>query len=257
LLQVKPQDGGLEFRISRLPPIRLYIGMPLVALLLTVPLWRGFHLQGLATAALVALGIISSVLAHELGHAIVAKRVGMKPVLIRLHAAGGDMEWAARNWIRSDEQKVLLAGPLVNLLIGLACLAAYELLLPPPIEILDPTTGRPLFSSPPPRPDPILFRALHWLGWINLALGAVNLLPAYPLDGGRMLHNWIERRTDPRRAKFWVGLSGTVLGVVTKIVFVVGFLAGFLIWSPPYIAPNWAALKASRRARPSGKEKSA
>lgn len=249
MLQVKPLKGGLEFHHPALPAIQLYLGMPIVAVLLTYPLWRSFRADGLIAAVLVILGTMLSVLAHELGHAAVAQRIGLKPYLIRLHALGGDVTWKARNWTRAEEQRILWAGPLVNLLLGLLCLAVYTLFLPAPepVQIFDSSLGRTLTLAPPPRIDPIPFRVLHWLGWINLALGCLNLMPAYPLDGGRLLHHWIERRYGKARALFWVGLSGTGLAILAKLVFVVGILAGMLIWAPPDLKPNWNAFKKARR----------
>jgi len=249
ILQVKSLKGGLEFRFPGQLTIQLYLGMPLVATLLTYPLWRGFRADGLIAAVLVGIGAMLSVLAHELGHAAVAKRVGLKPSLIRLYALGGDVTWQAKHWTRAEEQRILWAGPLVNLLLGLVCLGAYWLLLQAPalLGIADPEHGRTVFLSPPPKFDPVPLRVLHWLGWINLVLGFLNLLPAYPLDGGRLAHNWIERRYGRARALFWLGLSGTGLAILAKLAFVMSLLAGMLIWAPPDFAPNWAAFKKGRR----------
>lgn len=248
-MQLKPLKGGLEFSYPAWPTIRLYFGMPLVAALLTYPLWRSFRADGLIAAVLVGVCAMLSVLAHELGHAAVAKRIGLKPSLIRLYALGGDVTWQAKHWTRAEEQRILWAGPLVNLALGLLCLAAYWLLLQAPALLgsVDPEPARSIFLSPPPRLDPVPVRVLHWLGWINLALGFINLLPAYPLDGGRLAHNWMEQRYGKARALFWLGLSGTVLAILDKLAFVMSLLAGMLIWAPPDFAPNWAAFKKGRR----------
>ena len=81
-------------------------------------------------------------------------------------------------------------------------------------------------------------------------LTVVNLFPAYPLDGGRLVHNVLETRFGPHRALFWTGLFGTILAVIAKIVFVIGILGGVVVWSPPEFRVNYSAMKAGRRKRP-------
>lgn len=84
------RDDGLAFAPPGLPPVWMHPGTPVVAILLTAPLWARFQSQGLAAAALVVPLLILSVLAHELGHALAARRFGVTPVLIRLHPDGGE-----------------------------------------------------------------------------------------------------------------------------------------------------------------------
>lgn len=244
------RDDGLAFAPPGLPPVWMHPGTPIVAVLLTAPLWARFQSQGLAAAALVVPLLILSVLAHELGHALVARRLGLIPMLIRLHPSGGETVLEGPAWSRAADRRISLAGPLVNILLGCLCLALLWLLAPSQPAWPDLAPGRPVFSRPPPLPEPAALRALRWVGCGNLALAAVNLLPAYPLDGGRLLHSLMEARWGPHRALFWVGLSGTILAVLAGLVFLLGVFAGMPIWSPPDIAPNWSALRAARQRRP-------
>ncbi|MDR9804682.1 M50 family metallopeptidase [Rhizobium hidalgonense] len=231
-----------------MPPIWIHVGLPVVAILVTFPLWNGFHPKGIMAAAIVIAGIIVSLLAHELGHAFMARRCGLAPVLIRLHAGGGEAISEGEGRTPRQDRLITLAGPAVNLAIGLACIAAFAILAadpPPPLQS-DPAS---LWSRPPPTVMSPLFRALEWLGWLNLIWAAVNLLPAFPLDGGHLLYSVIEERSGSQRALFWTGTFGMIFAVIAKVVFIGGLLTGMVIWSPPYLAPNWQALKAARRPR--------
>lgn len=86
---------------------------------------------------------------------------------------------------------------------------------------------------------PPIFRALEWLGWLNLIWAAVNLLPAFPLDGGHLFYGAIEKRGGRQRALFWTGVFGIVFAIMAKVIFIGGLLTGMVIWSPPYLSPNW------------------
>ncbi len=227
-----------------MPPVWIHAGLPAVAIAITYPLWHGFHPANLVAAGIVIIGIMLSILAHELSHALTARRFGLTPVLIRLHAGGGEAIWEGDSWTRSQDRLITIAGPFVNLVLGLVCFAAYAFFLHDPA--LAVTRDMP-WSRPPPMGEPAIARALYWLGWLNLIWAGVNLLPAFPLDGGRLFYSAVETRWGPRKALFWTALLGTILAVVAKLVFVGGIMLGMVIWSPPYIAENWEALKSARR----------
>ena len=209
-----------------------------MALILCGPLWIGLSPNELATASLIVPMLTMSVLAHELGHALMAKRWGLTPVAIRLHANGGEavLDGYAPN--RTADRQITLGGPLANLLIGLACLGVAWLLTPAPhLRPGDP------WSNPLPTVTPPLVRALSWSGWANLALLAINLLPAMPLDGGHLTYDVLERRLGPNRALFWVGLCGVILGLVLWPVCLLWVIFGVPIWLPPSIPANWTAMR--------------
>ncbi|WP_164736480.1 metalloprotease [Rhizobium vallis] len=244
-MKISSYDEGLEFRLASLPPIWIHGGLPIVAIFLTFPLWHGFHGPGIKTAAIVVVGIIFSLLAHELGHALIAHRCGAKPVLIRLHAGGGEAICEVNDRTPWEDRLITLAGPAMNLVIGIACFLILATVLP---DQTSPLPNDSLWTKPPPTFGPPLPRAVEWLGWLNLLWAAVNLLPAFPLDGGHLLYSVIEERSGPQPALFWTGLLGTVFAVAAKIIFVGALLAGIVIWSPPYVSPNWKALKSARRS---------
>ena len=109
----------------------------------------------------------ASVLVHELGHALVARRLGVPTASIELHFFGGAAQITGMPKRPRDEIAIAAAGPAVSFaLAGLG-------------HGLAAVTGLPLLSL---------------LGWVNLALGAFNLLPVFPSDGGRILRAWLARR---------------------------------------------------------------
>jgi Zn-dependent protease len=114
---------------------------------------------------LVALLTFGSVLLHELGHALVARRLGVRVASIDLHFFGGAARMADSSRSPRDEIAIAAAGPAVSF-----ALAALSYLLIP--------VGQ-LFGV---------------LAVVNLMLGAFNLLPAFPSDGGRILRAILARR---------------------------------------------------------------
>jgi Zn-dependent protease len=139
--------------------------------------------------------LLGVVLVHELGHSLVARRHGIKVSHITLWPLGG-VAWMEE--IPEDsrvEGLVAIAGPATNL--ALALLAAPLLLLPGPLK-------------------PLVF----WFIAINLALGIFNLVPAFPMDGGRLLRAFLARQGDFLRATEravsvgkWIALAMAVVGL--------------------------------------------
>ncbi|MBA3839549.1 MAG: site-2 protease family protein, partial [Thermoleophilaceae bacterium] len=106
-----------------------------------------------------------SILAHELGHAIQAIRDGMEIDGITLWLFGGVAKFKGQFPSAGAEFRIAVGGPLVSLAIGIS-FVVLGVLLPLPAAV-----------------DGVVM----WLGYINLILLVFNLLPALPLDGGRML----------------------------------------------------------------------
>ncbi len=181
-------DWSLSFgRISGIP-LRLhvfflvYVAFQLLYGLL-VPLPDRNVLSSVIGAAFLAFLLFSCVLLHELGHCAAANRVGGQVSEIVLWPLGG---WAVADipLLPKYEALVAIAGPAVNLMLGLI---SASLLLAfgywPPLRILAPVEG---FSGLPAHGG-----VVYWLGVffaVNLVLVFFNLLPGYPLDGGRLLH---------------------------------------------------------------------
>jgi Zn-dependent protease/CBS domain-containing protein len=161
---------------------------------------------GLSDATYLAMALAATLLfflsltLHELGHAIQARREGMAINGITLWVFGGVAQMRSSFPSAMAELRVAVAGPAVSLALGLVFLAA-ALLLPLPDAV-----------------DGVSF----WVGQINLSLLLFNLLPALPLDGGRVLRALLwRRRGDFTSATRTAGSLGRVFGQL----MVVGGLA--------------------------------
>lgn len=123
--------------------------------------------------AIVTLGLFASVVAHELSHSLVARRFGLAMRGITLFIFGGVAEMTDEPASPKVELWMALAGPALSIALGgllLALAAAAQAGLS-----LSPTGNR------------MLAGVLTYLATANLALGIFNLIPAFPLDGGRVL----------------------------------------------------------------------
>jgi Zn-dependent protease/CBS domain-containing protein len=176
---------------GRLFGVDLRIHLTFVVLLLfvwvtqSVNLGTGGAARGIALVAIV----FGSVVLHELGHALVARSSGVAVRSIILLPIGGVTlmeDMGPRNPNPARDLRIALAGPLVNLLIAAAS-ALFILAFLPQAQLW----SRPFVDAGD------LPRALFWG---NIFLGLFNLLPAYPMDGGRVLRAYFAERMDYVRA---------------------------------------------------------
>ncbi|MFD6066092.1 MULTISPECIES: site-2 protease family protein [Amycolatopsis] len=150
------------------------------------------------TGGLTATGFLTSLLLHELSHAAVARRHGVKVRRITLWILGGAAELEDEPPTPKADFRIAVAGPLASLLIGGTALGGAVLAA----------------GALPPLP----VGGLAWLGVSNLLLAVFNLLPGAPLDGGRILRAVIWwRRGDRARAGAIADRSGQVLGAVLAV----------------------------------------
>jgi len=167
-----------------------------------------------ATAALRVLGlfgiVFGSVVLHELGHALVARGSGIPAKGIILLPIGGitilDEAHAIPDPINAWKRdiRVAAAGPLVNLFIaGLSALVLLAVI--PGLSL----TAKPLLDSS---------ALLRSIVWANLYLGLFNLLPAYPMDGGRVLRAFFSRRVDVVQATHRAVRIGHVFSILMIMV---------------------------------------
>jgi Zn-dependent protease len=131
-------------------------------------------------AVLTAFGFFASILLHELGHAFVAIRRGISISTITLWILGGLTRMDRDSDSPGTEFKVAVAGPLVTLAIVLVCLAIGVAAVGAH-EFVRAMLGHRALSS-----TGGLLAVVAWLGSINLFILVLNLIPAFPLDGGRI-----------------------------------------------------------------------
>ena len=193
------------FRLGRISGVAIGVNWTLLAVagLVTVGLAGGRYpaeAPGYSTTAYTIAGFITAVLflatvlAHELSHALVAKREGMEVTGVTLWLLGGvtQIEGEAAN--PAAEVRISGSGPLASLLLGLAFVGVAGLL-----HLADVA--------------PLAVEVLAWLGTINVVLALFNVLPGAPLDGGRLLHAFVWwRRGDRLKATVTASRAGRALG---------------------------------------------
>jgi Zn-dependent protease/CBS domain-containing protein len=164
-------------------PVRIHISWVLIFLLVTwnlagvvFPQQYPGWLPGvyLGSALLTSLLFFSSVLLHELAHSFVAQGRGLPVRDITLFIFGGVSDLSEEPQTAATEFLMALVGPLTSLLLGSVFLL---------LSAVAGGTGQPL---------PAITR---YLGGINISLGLFNLIPGFPLDGGRVLRSLLWRRT--------------------------------------------------------------
>lgn len=154
------------------------------------------------TAAGAALLFFGSVLVHELSHALLGRRRGVQIRAISLFMFGGvaQMEGEPPSW--RAELAMAAIGPVTSFALGIAFLALASLARGP--LHIDPNDPRAALAALGP-----LATLLFWLGPVNIMLGLFNLVPGFPLDGGRILRAMMWAMSgDLRRATHWASLAG-------------------------------------------------
>jgi Zn-dependent protease len=195
---VKPRITRGSVRVARIGGIEIRMHWTFLVLVVVV-VWAGMG-SGAATigADLVWItAVFASVLVHEYAHCIVARRRGAVVEDILLLPIGGVSQLTHMPEGADDELAIAIVGPLTSL--GLAVLAIVGGL----------AFGARLWP-------PTLF-AGSWfarLAWLNIVLGVFNLLPALPMDGGRVLRAVLERSHDRLTATRQAGRIARLLAVV-------------------------------------------
>ena len=175
--------------------------------------------------------LLASLLAHELGHALVARRAGLRVRGITLWLLGGVAQLEDEPASPRDELRVALVGPGVSLALAVAFgLAAVGLA----------AAGVP----------GVIVAVAAWLAVGNAALALFNLLPAAPLDGGRVLRGLLWRRHGSRvRASVTATRAGQVVGAALIVYGLVGAITGWGIGSLWTALVGWFLTVAARQER--------
>lgn len=186
------------------------------------PEWGAGLCWGVALAA--AILFFASVLAHELSHAVVARARGIPVSRITLFLFGGVAHMEDEPKSPKDELLMAAVGPVVSLAIGgLAILAAW-LMASSAIEALPDRPEAALAAVGP------VATLLLWLGPVNVLLGLFNLVPGFPLDGGRVARSILWWATgDVLKATRWATGLGRAFAWILMGIGVLQLFAGLFV----------------------------
>jgi len=182
-----------------------------------------------------AFVFLASLLAHELAHSVVATGRGVRVEGITLWLFGGVSRFRSETNSPGTQALVTVVGPLTSLVLGVVFYLA---------SVAFGGGAQPgLFSA-----------TLSWLGYINISLGVFNLVPAFPLDGGRLLQSLIWLRTGDRlratRIAARIGMLFAYLLIaygLATFIFAGSLVSG--VWS---VFLGWFLLSAARAEEAGG-----
>lgn len=153
-------------------PLRVHATFPLILLVYAADAWRTGSASDAVRAMALVLAVFACVVLHELGHCLQARRYGIRFRDIVLFPIGGVARAESLPDQPSQEIKVAIAGPAVNFVIAALLFAGLAL------------------TGTAPHGEGFLVD----LAWANLGLGVFNLIPAFPMDGGRILRGALAMR---------------------------------------------------------------
>ena len=152
-----------------------------------------FLLSGVVLEFFILIGVV---LIHELGHYVVAKKLGYKLSGFYLAPYGVSLNYKDGKFLPYDEVKIALAGPMANFALSFLLLGLWWLF-------------------------PVLYCFTYQIANLSLFLALFNLLPAYPLDGGRVLVSALSEKLGRKKA--------LKISIAFNIAFCVVFFIGFVI----------------------------
>jgi Zn-dependent protease/CBS domain-containing protein len=228
---------GTSWRVAKIAGIEVRIdsSWAVIALLITYSMYLRLSIlyPELSGGGAVGLAIVSavlffgSVLVHELAHALVAQARGIRVQDITLFLFGGATRARVESRGPGDEFLIALVGPLTSgLLAGLFGIVA---------GLSSDLLSRPLAGT------------FGYLAWTNLLLAAFNLVPGFPLDGGRLLRSAIWKTTGslPRATRI-ASLAGQGVGWLLVAAGVAWLLAGDLAGGIWFAFIGWFLVQAAR-----------
>jgi len=217
-----PSNNPWSLTLGRVAGIQLEVHVTFAVLLgwvvvTTVQNGDGWHAA--LKAGLLLIAFFFTILLHELGHALTARRFGIRTLDIQLTPMGGMSNLEKIPEKPAQELYISLAGPLVSLVIALA------------LWRFNAVTGRPLDF------DALLDPSEHpltTLMWLNVILGLYNLLPIFPMDGGRALRAALAfKRPYPdatRIATRFAQVGSVALAIVPGRLNLVFVLTAVWVW---------------------------
>lgn len=182
-------------------------------------------------ALVTAVLFFVALLLHELAHSLVAKSRGLRVRAITLFALGGVSQIESEAADAKSEFWIAIVGPLTSLIVGALCFGVERL----------------AFPGAAAEPAPPVAALLVWLGRINVVLAFFNMIPGYPLDGGRVLRAiiwWIGG--SQTRATKWASSTGQAVAFLFILYGLFGFFTGRNYQGLWLAFIGWFLLDASR-----------
>jgi Zn-dependent protease/CBS domain-containing protein len=166
----------------------------------------------LVLGVLAALGLFAGVVLHELGHSVVAIRYGYRPEEITLWLFGGiaQLKEMPENW--KQELAIAVAGPIVSVLVGAISSAVF--LVIPAADTVPVTSARFIVG---------------YLALMNVGLAVFNMLPGFPMDGGRVLRALLSRTRPHAQATRIAAEVGKVFAILLGLFGLFGGGGLFLV----------------------------
>lgn len=175
-----------------------------------------------------AVMLLASLLAHELAHAVVARRAGVSVESVTLWLFGGVTALGGEAKTPKAAFRIAFAGPATSL-------------------ALSATFGALAITLAGVRTPAIVISVAWWLATVNLLLGLFNLLPGAPLDGGRLVRAYLWRRHgDSVRAGIGAARAGRVVALVLIALGLAEFVAGGLVGGVWLAFIGWFIFAAAR-----------
>jgi Zn-dependent protease len=198
-----------SINLFRIRGIRLSLhwSFPILVVWAAYKGWTEGAFEGAAWSVAATLTCFACVVLHEMGHSLTAMRFGVNVRQILLTPIGGIAQFDRIPKRPSQELLITIAGPLVNFAIAALLWCFLDL----------PSGWNPQLAG----------QSLRDFGriilWWNIGVGLFNLIPAFPMDGGRIVRALLAIRLPYLRATFWAASLG-------KLITVVGFIWELLKW---------------------------
>jgi Zn-dependent protease len=194
-----------SYTLGRIFGIPIYLDSSVIFLLLYFGL---FYYRNLLFGLIGCIGLLFSIAAHELGHSLVAMGFGCRVRDITLMMLGGRATLLSMPRKAWQEFLVAIAGPAVSLSLGFGFLYATRLF--------------PVLTS-----TDLAQELLRDFMLLNISLGIFNLLPAFPMDGGRILRSFLQQFFMSRLKATWVAsrigrFIAVALGLLTIYIWLKG-----------------------------------
>jgi len=224
----------------------LFVAFAVIAIdlgAIALPAWHPeWSAAARVTIALIAATLFFAALTlHELSHALVARRHGIGIHGITLFALGGVTHMDGEPPTPGIELAIALAGPAMSLALGVLALVAGGAIAP---------SAHAVSAAALVRDAGPVTTLLLWLGPANLVIGLFNLIPGFPLDGGRALRALLWQATgDLVRATRWATAVGQGVGAGLVALGVAAAVGGIAITGLWLVVIGWFVVAAARATR--------